>query len=854
MISKLKKLSTHIKGLDDLFHGGIQVTSVTDIIGSQTAAGNLDIQTINSKTRDSLVIVIRGARGVNKHLFAMQLMHGLAMSIYEDDSVGEVRRRLNDSENAALRYYSINKQTHMLEDMYLDLLIERWISHLNIEYKNLTLDKDALMGPSAWKLNKRTVKILNRLFERSGIKDDPNDNFGKIFEEKSDTEENNEPDDKKMYCVATSLLSNNVIGYNARTNSIHIRTNGHNDDENNFLFKRRFETIGEYYHEGPFKGLEYDPCQYYNFMGEFLNVKFNAHLCGDICKKPQTHSAECTSGGDCITNGSNIYEPVRNAHSARVNFFSILNSIENTLENLSEDALKVSSDGCAPRYPFEVVVIDGFSHISEKDLQSLPYNHLVNCLRNLSRISILLFEDTQKTMPDGDIEIEIRSNYDDAEEYTFNEIRIAKCVNQVASLGWHLYKRQESHIRIYPSLHLNLFKRSYINNQMHELGLSIMNDSYDMQAGSRPNAAPVDLVNSFIGNIKSETSGLLDHLLERAKILAKDAVPTVNERGNEEEDREVLRNILFGKWQNDNGNGSLLHHSHRPVTTIVGNLNSHKRNIALYSAFSTAHEKNNHVLVVLLDKDPLEMRKKILCPGMVSYASSNGSKGDQNTKDSEKKGACRNCYERVSFLNVNSGCIPPEEFLSMLKDQISVYTGSYKDRIKGNNDKKRHLHIIFDDFHRIDFSYPFLSCSNLFTTALISLCEQMNVGLTILCDKDSKRVREVCTLSDYVLCVKREESDTPRSITLYTERNGDDTRNGTIVKYRIPDAMGLMKCNEKPEIELEHVGCERIGSMKGYWRQKYNIFQEADNEDKVNKDNKKEDKDNNDKKRKMANR
>lgn len=55
----MKKLSTHIKGLDKLFLGGIQVMSVTNKDKQKT-----------SWEKDSLVIVIRGCRGANKHLFA----------------------------------------------------------------------------------------------------------------------------------------------------------------------------------------------------------------------------------------------------------------------------------------------------------------------------------------------------------------------------------------------------------------------------------------------------------------------------------------------------------------------------------------------------------------------------------------------------------------------------------------------------------------------------------------------------------------------------------------------------------------------------------------------------------------
>lgn len=878
----MKKLSTHIKGLDTLFHGGIQVTSVTDslkdIINKSREKNSTDNKsgttsaTADKRDRDGLVIIVKGSRGVNKHLFAMQLMHGLGMSIYDefkrkcakdgtDNSVitKYLRPILNkfedtkdandtnetkDTKNAALRYYSINKPTHLLNDMYLDLLIERWIAHINVEYKDLVLKNTGKNKISEWdidsrrkfcKYSNRNWLIFNFLFQSySG------NHECAIINDTSSTDtctcNSHSKDKTPNSCkrVITRLFAENVIGYNARTNSVHIRTNDSNDNEANCLAKRKNDSVSEYLDvdgASEIKNLS-DETSYYVLKREFLNATFNKHLWNE--KE--------------ATDGSSGYATVRNALSARMNFFSILHDIENDLEEEEEkkkkqakdkekeekekNQEKKSSEGCNNEgtdksndadsgindpYPYlcEAMVIDGFSHISEKDLQSLPFTHLVDTLRKFSRISILVFEDTQTAMPDGDIEIEIRSNFDQDEDYSFTELRIAKCVNQVASLGWHLYKRQESHVRIYPSIHLNLFKRSYINNQMHEISLPIIKDSYAMHLASNgyPDVKYMSDLDGMLKKIDDNSSKLFDSIFNSAQ------GAHVEERGNDNNDNrnKILAKILMGSWQTESKDNLRLH-SHRPITTIVGNLNSFKRNLAMYRAFSSKQE-NKHVLVLLLDKDPEEMRKKLFCPGLCS---------DSGNRDKDK---CRKCHERISLLNINSGCITPEEFLSMLKDHISVYTGYRKDDVEAGNDKdRRPLHIVFDDYHRIDFSFPFLSSSNLFTTALISLCQRMDVGLTILCDKDSKRVREVCTLSDYVVCVKREEDDVPRRITLYTERNGDECHPSSIIKYEISDAMRIMKCDGSSlaEVNGKLISSRRIGSMKEYWRQSYNMKSKKD--------------------------
>ena len=93
----MKKIKTNLPGLDPLLHGGLQIDSLTG----------------PGDSKSSLVIVLRGKKGVSKHLFAMQLMHGIARSL---------GRRHKDTEPKAI-YYSINKNTDKLNDSYIDFLI-----------------------------------------------------------------------------------------------------------------------------------------------------------------------------------------------------------------------------------------------------------------------------------------------------------------------------------------------------------------------------------------------------------------------------------------------------------------------------------------------------------------------------------------------------------------------------------------------------------------------------------------------------------------------------------------------------------------------------------------------------------
>lgn len=787
----MKKLSTHIKGLDSLFLGGIQVMSVTH-----------DKKRPISWDRDSLVIVIRGCRGANKHLFAMQLMHGLVMSISNFKKT--YGKRVPSYHDATLRYYSINKPTHLLEDMYLDLLIERWISHTNIEFKQVELAGKTNL-PQYTALCNRTMATLQFLFDTDG-------------------KERSLPLHKTPERVISEYLVNNIIGYNARTNSIHLRHSSPNDDDTNLLFKRKHDAIGEYFVKDmdAFDGIKKEQEDtYYDFKSEFLKTDFNPHLKADITSE---NSAE--------------YIPVRNADSARTNFFSILNNIEEALDHKAE---KDSKDETADnpenkndadyRFPYEAVVIEGFSHISEKDLCSLPYTHLVNSLRRLSRISILVFEDTQTTMPDGDIEIEIRSNYNEDENYTYNELRVSKCVNHITAAGWHIYKRRESEIIIYPSIHLRLFKRSYINDQLSDLGRSVIENSYSMYLDSLRREALLNNVSEY-GVIYDNLQNYVQDGIENSAALFNYMIGkamTQSENVSDDKARDALESILLGKWKTEflprRGDDCRVEpyfkgvglHDHCPTTAIVGNPNSHKRTLALSRVFRCAKD-GDQVLILLLDKDPEEMRKKVLCPAMACKLA----------KTNNGKCECLQCYKRISFLSINPGCITPEEFFSMLLDHIRVYTGEYN----RPDEPRRRLHIVIDDYHRIDFCFPFLSTSSLFTTALISLCQTHNTGLTILCDKSSKRVREVCTLSDNVLCVEREENQEPHRLTVYAERMGDAPHTSAIVKYDIENIVGLMQCDHGTlslscNVELHP---KEVCSMKEYWRQTYNVINHSPQE------------------------
>lgn len=108
---------------------------------------------------------------------------------------------------------------------------------------------------------------------------------------------------------------------------------------------------------------------------------------------------------------------------------------------------------------------------------------------------------------------------------------------------------------------------------------------------------------------------------------------------------------------------------------------------------------------------------------------------------------------------------------------------------------------------------------SLVTCALINICQEHNVELTILCDKSSERAHEVCTLSDNVVCIRREPEDVD-SFSMFVERMAEPPFPSAIIQYSIKNVSDLFVCDNKglhinDSADITH---KFIGSMKEYWR------------------------------------
>lgn len=100
------KIKTHIKGLDDILHGGI-------------VYNGFDIGTSNdNKNSDGILLSLNGERGVNKTAFAIHMCHGITRSLYR------IQNTEAEKECKSV-LFSVNKTKELLQQMHENAAISR---------------------------------------------------------------------------------------------------------------------------------------------------------------------------------------------------------------------------------------------------------------------------------------------------------------------------------------------------------------------------------------------------------------------------------------------------------------------------------------------------------------------------------------------------------------------------------------------------------------------------------------------------------------------------------------------------------------------------------------------------------
>ncbi len=771
----IKKLSTGIKGFDELLYGGIQLHP-----------------TVNHDScfhdGHGLIIAVRGARGCGKTLFALQLMHGLTKSLIEQ--LGEVK--------ASPRFYSLNKSEDDLSNMYLDFIITKQIDRMIEESVSGYTDEGKSIG-NAWRNN----QLVKSLFDLAYSSEIQSNKYGSTIRLPSDYREN-----------ADKYLSERVLYYCTRTRALHFKRSCFNDDYSNLVFYLKRKSVKEYIDNHDFDPL---PIHYKN---DFVNIIFNNfkdYIENDYKEK------------DNSGNNEKFQYPVSP--------ISLFNEItESLLTSITKKDSEQKKHIYAP-----CVVIDGFYQIGTGDLKKFPFSHLENILRKASPLSILVFDERfEEIKCNADLIIDMRCNVDSEEEYSFAELRIAKSVFQTIAFGWHQYKERSFGIEVFPSLHRLLQKRNYLPQALIYTHAGVLDKSYEeylrntarldgnLLTPCLPSKSGEDCYEYYDKNKCKNKWELLKNIYRNYR---KDC-----DTSDVDNLKLKLQNILFPSLLED-------YKDRYPYSTVfIGNPNSFKRYFIFASAFAAA-KRGEHTLIVLFDRSINDMRRHMVCPGIsreqirsdaanIPCLNENSEeiiwKCDTCDRNCRLRSGCLACYNHIHFFKIRMGCISAEEFFTVLGQQID----------KRFKDGKYIRHVIIDDLQKIDFSFPFLKKTSLFLPALVSICRNRDIELKMLCNKKAGLTAEVCAIADNVVCIRRDKEDI-ENITLYLEKNASNTVPSEILEYKISGVYNLFCCGDNgvefnakfyldgdtaSNESLAKVIVSKIGSMKDYWRDTYNVI------------------------------
>lgn len=163
------------------------------------------------------------------------------------------------------------------------------------------------------------------------------------------------------------------------------------------------------------------------------------------------------------------------------------------------------------------------------------------------------------------------------------------------------------------------------------------------------------------------------------------------------------------------------------TTCIVGAHNTYKQRLATL-VLAEILQKGDRALVILLNGNPTGFMQ--LLQSFTSYRVLNST--------------------LLHVFNIPMGGISSSELMYMLISYIKKH--------KSNN---YNLNIIMLDLAAIDYSFPMLRTEALLLPTVKELCRKENVSLTMISDKKSSLIDEICFVSDNVLCTRRENYETP---------------------------------------------------------------------------------------------
>lgn len=720
--NNVQKISTGIQGLDKLLLGGLQ----------------LPMGFSHKSNGQGVVITIKGCKGTDKTLFAMQLMHGITKSL---------RSCNNDDDFQVPVFYSLNKNEEQLNDILLDFIISK-------NARKMIKSRVDKREEFAWS-NSSFSDILFDTRNNVKMEYEPQCKYPQL------------PNDLRTHL--DRYISDEIVYYNIRTNSLHFRTGEVLDSQSNRLFERKHDSFNDYSTEmSEFSRTTHYEKQFDDFRNDFFEVQLN--LLSEDAKTANYNYSGTPSQ----------------------RFTRILSEIQEKNNENSEG-----------RYS-PCIVIDGISQIDKSELYGLEFSEIENIIRKSALVSIIVIDDIEENLSvHSDISIEMRRSDNEEINYATHELRINKSVFQMSAYGWHQYKKRDYGIEVYPSSHLLLHRKRYLPQSIINSQSSILDTTY-LQ---------------FVDNLKEGNENNIEQYVEF-------------EGKRQERIYQKLRNLYANRLFNtassvqDVLNILLAQRGRKPdgeMIAIIGKQNSFKRFLAIGSSFFAA-KKGIHTLFLTFDRPSSNLLQQMQCPALMNkldkqnpipcvkevvdkkygekeivYSNVGGGVCSPLCTFECKLKECKTCYDYLHTFNINMGCISADEFLHFLKEQFDIY-------FKEGNGINR---IIIDDLQKIDFCFPLLKSNSLFLAALKNFCYKRGVDLIVLCDEKAGLVEHLKSLSENVICMEQDfqkQSDNPANHTYGRAKVQILKFSGNILPSQVFEA----KCDKIQDIfvcdkEGEHV-------------------------------------------------
>ena len=740
-IDTVGKISTGIQGLDKMLLGGLQLPLIRS---------GEDV-TLSEK---GIIIVLKGDRGTDKTLFAMQMMHGIAKSL---NSL-EIKPK-------APAFYSLDKKTDQMNDMLLDFIISKCIDKMI-----RTKENDEWSGS----------RFADAIFDTSKIRAGATQSCTPP------------PFPENLKSKIDYYISEGVVFYNIRTNSLHFRTAQSIDSQANILFTRRYNNISDYQKVSNAFSSEGN-C---DFRNDFFEVQFNGHI--------------PTENG---TNDSIKEMEYKYVTTPSHTFSKILSHIQKGAEDNTKNKLMPSS----------CIVIDGLTKISDSDLRSFELTPFEHILRKSALVTIIVIDDLdEKLKISADILIELGRIENNKENYTSHALRICKSVFQMYAYGWHEYKKRDYGIEVYPSSHLLLQQKRYLPQAKILTQQGILENHYLRHVNVKVTGDVKDKIQHRVeeyDDYKKTENSAMDVLRNLHYKYKKEAVTTVD---------EALQN-LFGYKNHDNPSGKII--------AILGSPNSFKFYLAAGSCFCAA-KQGIHTLFLTFDRLIDNLREHLVCPAWKTLDENksvipcfeqvqNSASGKNYTNEYSctancshhcKLSECNNCYSMMHSFNINMGCISTDELLHYLNEQLNICFN------KGGN--KKIGRIIIDDLQKIDYSFPLLKGNDLFLSAIKNYCQKKSIDLIILCDKSAGLARCLRSLADNVICMQQDEAG--ETVSIYVEKFSGMTPPSRILKGGIrvdksdksegKTIYDIFKCQDS-SCTIEFESNATPTSFKDFWKE-----------------------------------